>query len=184
MVVSVGAGNHVVLAQFPSMGWFYELHKISRVRPLWIQIPLLIQILIIWMRHLLSMNLRKLHFIKLLCLSKPVFLFITKVCLINYRLPTFILWQPASFFIYEKANSCMICRRIQSGTLLYILLDVFKLSVEHRQGDSSWGNSCLSSSWLTILTLCSLPASNSNKTIAFFFLLPSRFSRVWLCATP
>ena len=51
------------------------------------------------------MNLRKLHFIKLLCLSKPVFLFIRKVCLINYRLPTFVLRQPASFFIYEKANS-------------------------------------------------------------------------------
>ena len=82
------------------------------------------------------MNLRKLHFIKLLCLSKPVFLFIRRVCLINYRLPNFILRQPASLFI-KRQILYVICRRIRSGMLLYILLDMFKLSVEYQQGDNS-----------------------------------------------
>lgn len=47
MVVNVGAGGHVALAQLPSEGWLYELQKIGLVRALRIQIPLLIQILII-----------------------------------------------------------------------------------------------------------------------------------------
>ena len=46
-VVNVGVGNYVVLIQLPSVVWYYELQKIGLVEPFRIQIPLLIQILII-----------------------------------------------------------------------------------------------------------------------------------------
>lgn len=128
----------------------------------WVAKLLLIQALIIWVRHLLTMNLRKFHFIKLLYLSRPVLLLVRKFCSVNFRLPGVI--HSASNILHLLKGKLPIhvfsSRKIENKMVLYILFTTSELHVRYQKGDRSMREEVVVKALTDTLPL-SNPAQNS-----------------------